>query len=47
MKRGLETALQAMQEKKAAKSRLIGKDPDAGKDGRLEENGVTEDKRVG
>ena len=30
-----------------AKSRLIGKDPDAGKDGRQEEKGTTEDKMVG
>ena len=29
------------------KNRLIGKDPDAGKDGRLEEKGTTEDKMVG
>ena len=29
------------------KSRLIGKDPDAGKDRRQEEKGVTEDERVG
>ena len=30
-----------------AKSRLIGKDPDAGKDWRQEEKGVTEDEMVG
>ena len=30
-----------------AKSRLIRKDPDAGKDGRPEEKGTTEDKMVG
>ena len=30
-----------------AKSRLIGKDPDAGKDGGQEEEGVTEDEMVG
>ena len=30
-----------------AKSRLIGKDPDAGKDQRLEEKRVTEDEVVG
>ena len=30
-----------------AKSQLIGKDPDAGKDWRQEENGVTEDEMVG
>ena len=30
-----------------AKSQLIGKDPDAGKDWRWEEKGVTEDKIVG
>ena len=30
-----------------AKSRLIGKDPDAGKDWGLEETGVTEDEMVG
>ena len=30
-----------------AKSRLIGKDPDAGKDWRQEENGTTEDEMVG
>ena len=29
------------------KNWLIGKDPDAGKDGRLEEKGTTEDKMVG
>ena len=29
------------------KSRLIGKDPDAGKDGRWEEKGTTEDEMVG
>ena len=29
------------------KSRLIGKDPDAGKDGRHEEKGMTEDEMVG
>ena len=29
------------------KSRLIGKDPDAGKDGRREEKGLTEDEMVG
>ena len=29
------------------KSRLIGKDPDAGKDGRQEEKGMTEDEMVG
>ena len=28
------------------KSRLIGKDPDAGKDGRQKEKGETEDKMV-
>ena len=28
------------------KSRLIGKDPDAGKDGRQEEKGTTEDEMV-
>ena len=30
-----------------AKNRLIGKDPDAGKDRRHEEKGMTEDVRVG
>ena len=30
-----------------AKSRLIGKDPDAGKDGRQEEKATTEDEMVG
>ena len=30
-----------------AKSWLTGKDPDAGKDGRQEEKGVTEDEMVG
>ena len=30
-----------------AKSQLIRKDPDAGKDGRPEEKGTTEDKMVG
>ena len=30
-----------------AKNRLIRKDPDAGKDGRLEEKGTTEDEMVG
>ena len=30
-----------------AKNRLIGKDPDAGKDWRQEENGTTEDEIVG
>ena len=30
-----------------AKSRLIGKDPDAGKDGRQEEKGRKEDEMVG
>ena len=30
-----------------AKSQLIGKDPDAGKDLRQEEKGVTEDEMVG
>ena len=30
-----------------AKSQFIGKDPDAGKDSRLEENGVTENETVG
>ena len=30
-----------------AKSRLIGKDPDAGKDLGQEEKGMTEDQRVG
>ena len=30
-----------------AKSRLIGKDPDAGKDGRREEKGVTQDEMAG
>ena len=30
-----------------AKNRLIRKDPDAGKDGRLEEKGTTEDDMVG
>ena len=30
-----------------SKNRLIGKDPDAGKDWRLEEKGMTEDKMVG
>jgi len=29
------------------KNRLIGKDPDAGKDIRWEENGTTEDEMVG
>ena len=29
------------------KNRLIGKDPDAGKDGRQEEKGMTEDEMVG
>ena len=29
------------------KSRLTGKDPDAGKDWRKEEKGTTEDKKVG
>ena len=29
------------------KSRLIGKDPDAGKDGRQEEKGTTEDEMAG
>ena len=29
------------------KSQLIGKDPDDGKDGRQEENGMTEDEMVG
>ena len=29
------------------KSRLAGKDPDAGKDGRQEEKGTTEDEMVG
>ena len=29
------------------KSRLIGKDPDAGTDGRREEKGMTEDEMVG
>ena len=31
----------------AAKSRLIGKDPDAGKDWRQEEKGMAEDEMVG
>ena len=31
----------------SAKSRLIGKDTDAGKDGRQEEKGMTEDEMVG
>ena len=30
-----------------AKSQLIGKDPDAGKDGRQKEKGTTEDEMVG
>ena len=30
-----------------AKNRLIGKDPDAGKDGRQKEKGMTEDEMVG
>ena len=30
-----------------AKSKLIGKDPDAGKDSRLEEKGTLEDEMVG
>ena len=30
-----------------AKSQLIGKDPDAGKDQRQEEKGTTEDEKVG
>ena len=30
-----------------AKSRLIGKDPDAGKGGRQEEKGATEDEKFG
>ena len=30
-----------------SKSRLIGKDPDAGKDGGQEEKGMTEDEMVG
>ena len=30
-----------------AKSRLIGEDPDAGKDWRQEEKGMTEDKMIG
>ena len=30
-----------------AKSQLIGKDPDAGKDRRQEEKGATEDEKVG
>ena len=30
-----------------AKNRLIGKDPDAGKDGRREEKGTTEDEMAG
>ena len=30
-----------------AKSRLIGKDPDAGKDGRREEKGATQDEMAG
>ena len=30
-----------------AKSRLVGKDPDAGKDGGQEEKGATEDEMVG
>ena len=29
------------------KNQLIGKDPDAGKDGRQEEKGMTEDEMVG
>ena len=29
------------------KGQLIGKDPDAGKDGRQEEKGMTEDKMIG
>ena len=29
------------------KGQLIGKDPDAGKDGRQEEKGMTEDEMVG
>ena len=29
------------------KNRLIGKDPDAGKDGTQEEKGMTEDEKVG
>ena len=29
------------------KNQLIGKDPDAGKDGRQEEKGATEDKMIG
>ena len=29
------------------KSQVIGKDPDAGKDGRREEKGTTEDETVG
>ena len=32
---------------KNLKNRLIGKDPDAGKDGRREEKGTTEDEMVG
>ena len=31
----------------AVKSRLIGKDPDAGKDRRQDEKGMTEDEMVG
>ena len=30
-----------------ARNRLIGKDPDAGKDGRWEETGTTEDEMIG
>ena len=30
-----------------AKSQLLGKDPDAGKDGGQEEKGVTEDEMIG
>ena len=29
------------------KNRLLGKDPDAGKDGRQEEKGTTEDEMIG
>ena len=30
-----------------SKSQVIGEDPDAGKDGRQEEKGMTEDEKVG
>ena len=40
-------SLKKQESSRTTKSWLIGKDPDAGKDGRQEEKGMTEDEMVG